>query len=181
MQVVEVREWPRQVFVDEFERAAKALETDLQKDARGILDVFACRLHQPRRLTQLGEDAPRPFGQRGVLEDCLAGEAGRQHFGVGLRAALPGANLFELEEARADGRFERRFLEPLDVGQPAGVDGRQPSAETAKGADLRVDGLAAVILEEVVVKMNAVEGRIRWVDLVQVGEVLVNEVGQGFG
>ena len=29
--------------------------------------------------------------------------------------------------------------------------------------------------------MNAVEGRRRWVDLVEVGEVLVNEVGQGFG
>ena len=120
MQVVEVRECPRQVVVDESERAAKALETDLHEDARRILDVFACRLHQPRRLPQLGEDAPRALGERGVVEERLAGEAGRQHFGVELRAALPGADLFELEEARADARFERRSLEPLDVGQPAG-------------------------------------------------------------
>ena len=181
VQIAQVGKRPRQIVVDEAERAAKALEPDLDEDAGRILDVVARRLHQARHLPQLGEDATRALGERRVVEERLAGEAGRQRVGEELRAALPRAHLFELEDARADARLERRSLEPLDVGQPRRVDRRQPPGEPAERADLRVNRRSAEVLEQVVVHVDAVEGGRRGVDLVEVRQVLVNEVRKGFG
>ena len=101
--------------------------------------------------------------------------------GVVLRAALPGPDRLELEQPRADARLERRTLEPLDVGQPRGIDGGQPPGEAAEVADLRVNRRPAEVLEQVVVQVNAVEGGVGRVDLVEVRQVLVDEVRQGFG
>ena len=56
---------------------------------------------------------------------------------------------------------ERRPLEPFGVGQARRIDGRQPAREAAEVADLRVDRLTAQVLEQVVVQVDAVEGR-RW-------------------
>ncbi len=181
VQVAEVAEGARQVVVDEAERAAQALEPDFDEDAGRILDVVARGLHQARDLAQLREDAARAFGERGIVEERLAGEAGGERVGEQLRAALPGADRLELEEPRADARLEGRTLEPLDIGQPRGVDGGQPPGEPAERADLRVNRGPAEVLEQVVVHVDAVEGGRRGVDLVEVRQVLVDEVRKGFG
>ena len=62
-----------------------------------------------------------------------------------------------------------------------GIDRRQPAGEAAEVADLRVNRRAAQVLEQVVVKVNAVERRVGGMGLVQPREILVDEVRQGFG
>ena len=54
-------------------------------------------------------------------------------------------------------------------------------AKRAELADLRVDRRPAEVLEQVVVQVDAVERRVGGMDLVQVREVFVHEVRQGFG
>ena len=85
------------------------------------------------------------------------------------------------KSARADARLERRPLEPLDIGQPRGVDGGEPAGKAAERPDLRVNRRPAEVLEQVVVDVDAVEGRRRGVDLVEIRQVFVNEVRKGFG
>ena len=167
VQVVEPREGPRQIVVDEALRAAHAFEADLDEDAGRVLDVVARRLNQPRYLAELRRDVPGPLRQRRVLEQRLAGEAGRDEVRVVLGAPLPGADLFELEEPRPDRGLDRRPLEPLGIGEARGIDGGQPPRERAEIADLRVDGGAAQVLEQVVVNVNAVEGRAGRMNFVQ--------------
>ena len=181
MEIAQIRKRPREIVVDEAERAAKALEPDLDENAGRILDVVARRLHQTRNLPQLGQDTTRALGERRVVEEGLAGEAGRQRVGEQLRAALPRAYLLELEHTGPDARLEGRALQPFDVGQPRRVDRRQAAGEAAERTDLRVNRRPTEVLEQVVVHVDAVERGRRGVDLVEVREVLVNEVGKGFG
>ena len=47
--------------------------------------------------------------------------------------------------------------------------------------DLRVNGLTAEILEEIIMYVHTVERGRRRIDFVEIREVLVNEVWQGFG
>jgi hypothetical protein len=181
MQVAQVAECARQVIVYEALRAAHALEADLHVDARGILDVVARGLDDARDLAQLRQDAPSPLGERRVVEERLPGQARRDDVRIVLRAALPRPDLLELEQAGTDARLERGALQPLDVRQARRVDGSQASRETSKIPDLGVNGLTAEVLQEVVVQMDAVEGRVGRMDLVEIGQVLVDEVRKGFG
>ena len=153
----------------------------LTKMPGGILDVVARRLDEPRHLTQLRQHAAGALGQRRVIEQRLTGEARGEHVGVMLRAAFPWPNLFEVEEPRADAGVERRPFEPLGVGQPSGIDGRQAARKPTEVADLRLDRLAAPVLEKVVVQVNAVEGGVGRMDFVKIRQVLVDEMRQGFG
>ena len=178
---MEPAEGARQIRLDESQRAAQALEADLDEDARRILDVVARGLHQARHLAQLRQHAARPLGQRRVVEEHLPGEARRQQVAVVLGIALPRAHGLQLEQARADVGVERRALEPLRLGQPRRIDRREPAREAAQVADLRVNRRPAQVLEQVVVKVNTVEGRVGRVGLVQPREVLVDEMRQGFG
>ena len=98
-----------------------------------------------------------------------------------LRTALPGADGLELEQTRPDVRLQRRPLEPFDIGQACRIDGRQPPGKRAQFTDLCVDGGAAEILQQIVVQMDTIEGGIGGVHLVQIREVFIHEVGQGFG
>ena len=76
---------------------------------------------------------------------------------------------------------ERRPLEPLGIGQPRGIDRRQPPGEAAQIPDLRLDRLTAQILEQVVVQVDAVERGVGRMDFVEIRQVFVDEVRQGFG
>ena len=136
MQVVHVAERSGQVLFDEPLRPAEALEADLDEDPRRILDVVARCLHQARHLVQLRQDATRALGQRRVVEQRLSGKAGRDQVAVVLGIALPRTDGLQLEQAGADVGLERRPLEPLRVGQPRGIDRRQPARESAELPDL---------------------------------------------
>ena len=56
-----------------------------------------------------------------------------------------------------------------------------PALSSTELPDLGIDSGAAEILEEVVVQVHAVEGRVGRIDLVEIREVFIHEVRQGFG
>ena len=176
VQVVEIRERARQIVLDEALRAPQALQADLDENAGRILDVVARRLHQSRHLPQLREDPPRALGERRVVEQDLTGDAGREQVAVMLRVAFPGSDGFQFVETGADVGVERGPFEALHFGQPCRVDRREPAGEPSQRADLVVNRRPAQILQQVVMKVDAVERRIGGMDLVQPIEVLVNEV-----
>ena len=182
MQVVEIGERARQIVVDEPQRAAQALEADLDEDAGRILDVVARRLHQARHLPQLRQDPARALGERRVVEQRLAGQAGRQDVGVVLRTALPGPDLLRARTAApgCSASSAGRSSRSMSVSRAGSIAARR-RAKPPSVADLRVDRRTAQVLEQVVVQMDAVEGGVGGVDLVQIREVFVDEVRQGFG
>ena len=63
----------------------------------------------------------------------------------------------------------------------AGSIARQAPREAAEVANLRLDRLTAPVLEQVVVQMDAVEGGVGRMDFVEIREVFVDEMRQGFG
>ena len=123
---LKIAEGARQVFVDEPQRAAHALQPDLDEDAGRILDVVAGRLDHARHLAKLREHAARPLGERRVVEQRLPGEAGRQDVGVVLRTPLPGPDLLELEQPRTDAR--RRAPAAPGARYRSGGQDRSPPA-----------------------------------------------------
>jgi len=179
--VVEPAEGARQIVVDEPQRAPQALEPDLDEDARRVLDVVAGRLHQARHLAQLGDNPARPLGERGVTEQHLTGQAGGEEIRIVLRVAFPRPDRLQLEEAGAEVRIENGAFQPLAVGQPRRVDGRQAAGEPSEIADLTVNRMTPQILEQIVMQVHAVERRARRLYLMEIREVFVNEVRKGFG
>ncbi len=63
----------------------------------------------------------------------------------------------------------------------AGSIAARRRAKPPSVAHLRVDRLPAEVLEQIVVDVNAVEGRGRGMDFVEIRQVLVDEVRKGFG
>ena len=177
VQVVERGERPRQIGFDEPLGAAQAFESDFDEDPSRILDVVARRLHQARHLVQLRDHPARALGQRRVVEQNLSGQAGREQIAVQLRITVPGAHRLELEKTRPDRRVERRPLGPLDLGQSRRVDRRQTTGKAGKITDLRVHRRPAQVLEQVVVEVDSVEGRVGRMRFVEPGQELVHEVG----
>ena len=57
----------------------------------------------------------------------------------------------------------------------------QASREPAQRPHLLIDRTPTEILEQIIVKVHAVECRVCGMDLMQPGEVLINEMWQGFG
>ena len=78
-------------------------------------------------------------------------------------------------------RREHAVLEPLDVGQPVAVDFVEAAQVAGERVRFAVDALAAEVLEQVVVRVNAVERRVRRMRLVEVPEQIVDEMWKGFG
>ena len=182
VQVVDARERARQIVVDELQRAAHRLDADLDEDAGRILDVVARRLNEPRRLPQLREHAPRALGRRRVREERLAGEARREDVGVELRVLLPGADLLELEHAAADVR--RRACGARAARRRSGRRGRfrRAGGDSRRARALRASiAVAAEILEQIVVRVNAVERGVGRMRFVEIPEQVVDEMRQRFG
>ena len=111
--VVDVGEGARQIGVDERHRAAPGVDADLDEDRRRFLDVVARRLHEPRHLPQLRQDAAGALGLGRVGEDRLRRQARRQRVGVDVRVALPRPDRFELELPGADIRRDDLVLDLL--------------------------------------------------------------------
>ena len=65
----------RQIRLDEPQRAAPALESDLDEDPGTLLDVVARGLHESGHLAQLRDDAPRALGFGRVRKQRLARQA----------------------------------------------------------------------------------------------------------
>lgn len=72
------------------------------------------------------------------------------------------------------------MLDLLPEGQGRDRDAVEPAGETGQRADMGLDRAAAVVLDQVVVNVNAIHGRPGGVDLVKVIEIVIDEVEQGF-
>ena len=164
----QVAEGARQIVVDEPQRAAQALEPDLDEDAGRILDVVAGRLDQARHLAQLRQHAAGPLGERRVVEQRLPGQAGREEVGVVLRVALPGADAPRARTARARmlassaGRSRRSVSVSRAGSIAASRRAKPPRSRTCASIACRLQ-----ILEQVVVQVHAVERRVGGMDLVE--------------
>ena len=170
VQIVQIGKRPGQVAVDELQRPADGLDADLDEDARWLLDVVARRLNQPRRLAQLREHPPRPFGRGRIGEQHLAGEARGENVGIELRIAFPGPHHFQLEHARLQMIGEHPVLKPLDRCQRLPVDLVEPPEIPGQGVDFTVNRMPADVLQVVIVRVDAVEGRMGGMGLVEVAE-----------
>ena len=181
MHVVERGKRARQILLDEVQRAAERLEAHLDEDAGRILDVVAGRLHETSGLPQLREHPARTLGQRRVREHDLRRQAQAQRVRVELRASFPRAGVLELEHPRLDVRGNHRLLGLLDRRQIAEVDVLQAARKPGERPGVLVDALPAVVLDMVVVRVNAIERRARRMDFVKIGEIVINEMMKWFG
>ena len=181
VQVVHLAERARQVALDEPKRAVEGLDADLHEDAGRILDVVTGGLNEPRDLPELREHPARAFGGRGEREQRLRRQAGGDRVRVQVRVPLPGPRLLQLEHPRLDVVGQHRLLGALDVLQPGRVDLGQPAGKPRQGPEVGLDGRAAVVLEQVVMRVDPVEGSDGGTHLLQVAEVVVHEVWQRLG
>ena len=68
------------------------------------------------------------------------------------------------------------MLEPFDRRQRSGIDRFEAPKIAGEGVRLLFDALAAQVLEQVVVRVNAVERRMRRMRLVEIPEQVVDEM-----
>ncbi len=181
MEVVHARERARQVLLDELQDPLQRVEANLGEDARRLLHVVARRLDQARRLAQLRQHAARPLVLGSIREDRLGGQARRQDVGVELRVSLPRPNLFDFEDPGPDVRGDDRMLDALDLGEPLQRNLVEPAGEAGQCARLHFERTPAQILEQVVVRVHAVEGGACRLRFVEIPQVVVDEMMKWFG
>ena len=168
MEIVDVGEGARQLLVDELQGAAHRLDADLDVDARRLLDVVARGLDETRRLAQLRQHAARALRRRSVGKQRLARKTRREEVRVVLRVALPGAHHLELEHPPLEMRDEHLVFEALDAGQRIAVDLVQAAQVPRQGVRFTLNRVAADVLEQVVMRVHAVQRRVRGMRLVQI-------------
>ncbi len=137
-------------------------------------------LHEPRRLTQLRQHAAGALRQRRVREDDLRRETGAQRVGVELRIALPGPRLLDFQNPGLDVRRYHRLLDPLDRRQIVGVDLLQAAGESRQSPCVLLERVPAEVLQQIVVRVHAVEGGTGRVNFMKIGKIIANEVAEGF-
>ena len=98
-----------------------------------------------------------------------------------LRVALPRADRLELVGAALDRQLEPGTIEFLVGRQAVRIDGGQAPAEVVESSNRFLDGRAREVVQMVVVRVHAIEGRQRRVRLVKPGEVMIDEMLQGLG
>ena len=178
--IVEVPQRPRHVALDEGDQPPQRLDGRLDEQARRILDVLPRRVQERRHLAQLRDQPAAALVRRRVVEHDLAGERRRQRVGVELRAPLVRADALELEEPGVDVLLHRRAIEPIVEAQGVRPDAGQPAGKAAQLADLAIERRAREVLDVVVERVHPVERRGRRPQLVQVAEIVVDEVLNGF-
>ncbi len=82
---------------------------------------------------------------------------------------------------RANVARQHPVLEPLDAGQSVRRDLVEAPQVPGERVRLGLDRRAAQILEQIIVRVDAVEGRMGGMRLVQIAEQIVDEVRQRFG
>ena len=167
-------------MLDELQDPLQRVEADLGEDPRRLLHVVARGLDEARRLAQFRQHAARPLVLGRVRENRLRGQARRQNVGVELRVPLPGSDLLDFEDPGPDVRSDNRMFDALDLGEPLERNLIEPAGEARQGASLQFERAPAQVLEQVVVRVHAVErgtGRLR---LVEIPQVLVDEMVKWF-
>ncbi len=127
---------------------------------------------------ELRDDAACALAGRRVRKQRQPRQARRDELGVVLRVTLPGANLLELVNAASDMGFDHRALEALDGRQAGRIDGTQAAGKRPQLAQLVLDGAPRQILQEVVLGVDTIERGGRRRDLVQEGQVVIDEMYQ---
>ena len=157
VEVIDRTERPREVSLDERERALQRLDPNLDENAGWVLDVVAGRLDEAPGLPQLREHTTGPLRDRRVGEQRLHGEARRQSVTVELGVPLPCPDLLGLEHTGLDVSRDNRVLDPLDRRQSVLPDVVQPPREARQRTGVGLDRRPPEILEQVVVRVHAVQ------------------------
>src|SRR6185503_4879185 len=160
MEVVERRERPREVRLDESQDSAPGLQTDLDVDARAILDVVLGGLHQPRYLPQFRDDASGTFCLGCIGKERLAGQTGPDHLGIDLWIPVPGPDYLQLVHPGFDVRRDDRMLDLFDRGKQRRVDLMEAPAEPRQRPYVGVNGGTTQVLEQVVMDVNTIQPRV---------------------
>src|SRR4029079_7101821 len=91
-----------------------------------------------------------------------------------------GPDVRELEQPAVDVVLERRAIEAVVEAQGIRTDRGQPAGEAAQLAHLSIEGRPGEVLDVVVERVHAVERRRSRPQLVQVAEIVVDEMLDGF-
>ena len=176
--VLQVAKRLRKIALDKGQHPFERFDTDLGKKARWVGDVLPRGFEESRHLTQLGHDPPRPVGDRGVREEHLAGKAGCQCLRVVERVPLPGPFFLEREQPGLYAPRQHPPFELLVSRQATRIDTVETPGPAAELTQLGVDRRSAQVFQQVVMQVDAIEGRGGRMRLVQVGQVLVDETSQ---
>jgi hypothetical protein len=76
---------------------------------------------------------------------------------------------------------EHALLEALDLGEPVAVDFLETTEIAGERVRLALNRVAAEVLEEIVVCVDSIEGRVGGMRLVQIAEQIVDEMRKGLG
>ena len=112
-----------------------------------------------------------------MSENGLGGQARGQNIGVDVRIALPRPRRFQVELASPDVRRHDLVLNLLPKREVRVRNAVEPPGEAGKGARVAIDGRTPEVLQQVVMDVYTVHGRPGGVDLVEIGEIVVDEVG----
>jgi hypothetical protein len=166
VEIIEARKRAGQICLDEFQYAAPGFKADLDENPRALADVVARCLHEPRRLTQFRDYAPRAIRFRGVIEQCLARQTCPERIGIHLWIPFPAADGLQLVHSRLDIGADDWVLHLLGGRERRGIDLLKTAAEPGESANVRVDRRPTQVLEQIVMNVNAVRARLAGQDFI---------------
>ena len=158
--------------------AVHLFDRDLGGDPRRVLEVLA-RLGQRRGHGLFaGDEQPQPFvGRRvGPLDHQVGGVGDAAAVDVGI--PRPGADDVERQDPRIDGPQQLLAIELVRRIQRRGVDRLDPLPEAARRRDGVGDRLPRVVVQLVVVLVDAEIRRLRRLAAIQILEILARERGE---
>ena len=79
---------------------------------------------------------------------------------------------------RLDVRRDDPVVDPFALWKRCGVDLPEPATEAGEGANVRLYRRAAEILQQVVVQVDAVLARLAGKNLMEIGEVIIDKMGE---
>ena len=89
--------------------------------------------------------------------------------------------LFQLEHPAADvGADDNPVIHLLVDGEPINRYRIKPPRESCQSAEVGLDGASPEVLQQVVMDVHAIHGRIGGMDLIEEREVVVDEVAEWF-
>lgn len=115
-----------------------------------------------------------------MAEERLTGKARGEDVGVELRVAFPGPYGFELEHATAEVRAEHALVERFDRRQTRAIDLVEAAQVAGQRAALLVDAVTAQVLEQVIVRVHAVQRRVCRVRFVEIPKEVIDEMRKWF-
>ena len=117
---------------------------------------------------------------RCVREERLASEAGRENVGVNLWVCVPrDAPLRDRTCVRA-ATGQHALFERFGRRQTIAVDFVESAKIARQRTSFLVDAVPAQVLQQIVMRVDAVQRRVRWMRFVEIPEQVVDEMRERF-